>query len=132
MRRGPLLGCAGALAVAALAAWLAHGSGGSPLQRTLRDLTARTTPPGGESWTGAPERRGHAVEAAWEVRTEMEWPAYREWVRGQLSDFRITATAERSTSFARWLGGDAQHLTIEIDSPGPPVRARVTFTAYPD
>lgn len=132
MRRGPLLGCAGALAVAALAVWFAQGPGVSPLQRTLRDLTARTTPPGGESWTGAVERPGHGVQATWEVRTEMEWPAYREWVRGQLSDFRMTSNGERSASFARWLGGDAQHLTIEIDSPEPPLRARVTFAAYPD
>lgn len=132
MKRGPLLGCAGVLAAATLVAWLAHVHGGSPLQRTLRDLAGRTTPPGSESRAETVERPAHGVRATWEVRTEMEWTAYREWVRGRLSDFRMTSTGERSASFARWHGGDAQHLTIELASPGPPMLARVSLTAYPD
>lgn len=132
MKRGPRLGCAGVLAAAALVALLAHAGGASPLQRILRDLIARTTPPGSESRAGAVERHGHGVETSWEVRTDKEWTAYREWVRGRLSDFSLTASGERSVSFGRWKGGDAQLLTIELASPGPPMVARVTLAVYPD
>ena len=97
-------------------------------RRTVESLTLPTD---GSIVTRSSSHRGtYFIAASWQIETKQSWTDYTRWLGDQLrSRFEATGTAEAAVHFVNHLPGDDHSVQIDRLSGGPPLRARVTFTA---
>jgi len=90
-------------------------------------------PEGASTSSRQDARRGMTISRTWEVSVPVGWPAYQEHLRGApwLGYHERESTSTRE-SFSRLREGDMFMLTLDLLSPGPPIRVRVNLTAMPD
>jgi hypothetical protein len=90
--------------------------------------------PGGSVLTNEPlSWRGSIAAATWESSLPLTWKDYGERLRtANALGYQVAAVESSHAIFRRSTGGDVYTLSIEVVSPGPPLRARYQFTAMPD
>ena len=123
------------LAATLLAACACRSEGALDAVESERRAVVRwTLPPGGSvGIAGKWNRRASRADVTWEIVAPMTWPEYREWSSERRHrDYHQRPAGDGSLSFARLDQADHFLVDVSVIAPGPPVRARVTFTAQPD
>jgi len=77
--------------------------------------------------------RGSTLSETWELSVPLIWAVYRGRLRDAMSEGYHEIPSEGAhQAFSRASTGDAFSVSLDLVSPGPPLRVRVTFTAAPD
>jgi len=111
---------------------LACGTGDfdADLRATVRELQARTVPPGAKLVAELPITRDTwSSQATWEVEVSTSWDEYMQRVRDRLAGFTALPGASGTVQFSRTLPNDSHTLRVEVLSARPLLRVRVTFDA---
>ena len=79
------------------------------------------------------DRRDMAIEATWEMQTDLNWEQYRAWVAQRLSGEYTAAPIEpRTLVLSRDVDGDRYAVTIRAMSNEQPLLVRLQFRATPN
>jgi hypothetical protein len=77
--------------------------------------------------------RGSTLSETWELSVPLTWAVYRRRLRDAMSaGYHEISSDGAHQAFSRASTGDAFSVSLDLVSPGPPLRVRVTFTAAPD
>ena len=117
----------------------ARASPTDDLQREADALRVRTLPPHAMLVSSAPAAidntgRGSAV---WLLESEMDWPAYREWLVAELRDYTCAsgekAAPDERAGFLRYMHlRNELWMVVAMRLDEPPRRVRVEFSIVPD
>jgi len=109
------------------------GCQSDPVRSTAQRLYEATTPAGGSATAFLFSREPSLATASWEVRPNMDWESYLQWVATQLMEqrFERSGAAIAEVTFTRTLEGDTQKLGIRPVGNATSLRVAVTFQSLP-
>ena len=82
---------------------------------------------------GAAAWRGSTLSETWELSVPVTWTVYCGRLRDAMPEGHHEISSDGAhQAFSRASTGDAFSVSLDLVSPGPPLRVRVTFTAAPD
>jgi hypothetical protein len=108
--------------------------GDSAVETQYQHVVERTTPP----HQTVPRdvtlvRRDVALEATWDIQTDLNWEQYAEWVAQRLSgEYAATRIESRTMAFSKDVGGDRYAVTITATNSEPPLVLRLQLRLTPD
>src|ERR1035437_9244229 len=108
--------------------------GSSAVEAQWQHVVERTTPP---HQTGPRDvtldRRDLALEATWEMQTELNWEQYAGWVAQRLSgEYTVTPIEPRTAVLSKYVDGDRYAVTITAMNTEQPLLVRLQFRVTPD
>ena len=107
--------------------------GGSAVEAQYQHVVERTTTP----HQPVPRdvtlvRRDVALEATWEMQTDLNWEQYA-WVAQRLSgEYTATPIERRTVVLSKYVDGDRYAVTITATSNEHPLLVRLQFRVTPD
>lgn len=108
--------------------------GDSAVETQYQRVVERTTPPHQTVPRDATlVRRDVALEATWDIQTDLNWEQYAEWVAQRLSgEYAATRIESRTMAFSKYVDGDRYAVTITATNNEVPLLLRLRFRATPD
>jgi hypothetical protein len=112
----------------------ATACGGSAVEAQWQHVVERTTPPHQTVPRDVTlDRRGMALEATWEMQTDLTWEQYAAWVAQRLSgEYSATPIEPRTVVLSKYVDGDRYAVTITAMSNEQPLLVRLQFRVTPD
>jgi hypothetical protein len=112
----------------------ATACGGSAVEAQWQHVVERTTPPHQTVPRDVTlDRRGMALEATWEMQTDLTWEQYAAWVAQRLAgEYAATPIEPRTVVLSKYVDGDRYAVTITAMSNEQPLLVRLQLRVTPD
>ena len=108
--------------------------GSSAVEAQWQHVVERTTPPHQTVPRDVTlDRHNMALEATWEMQTDLTWEEYAAWVALRLSgEYTATPIEPRAVVLSKYVDGDRYAVTIRAMSNQQPLLVRLQFRVTPD